>query len=160
MRFIVDGMLGSLTRWLRILGHDVKYSTKFVDNELLEIAGNEDRILLTRDVELLQRAKTHQIRAFCVEEKDEAERLAHLAQKCSIKLDVDASVSRCPICGSPLHQVDKECICDKVPSGTMKRVSKFWGCDGCGKIYWQGTHWKQINETLNKAKKIIELESS
>ena len=35
MKFIADGMLGKLTRWLRMLGQDVTYSTQFEDADLL-----------------------------------------------------------------------------------------------------------------------------
>jgi len=38
VNFIVDGMLGKLARWLRIMGHDVTYSTKLDDPALLILA--------------------------------------------------------------------------------------------------------------------------
>ena len=56
MKFLVDGMLGKLTRWLRMLGQDVLYSVQLGDSELLELAKKEDRILLTKDFELYKRA--------------------------------------------------------------------------------------------------------
>ncbi|HKZ88424.1 MAG TPA: Mut7-C RNAse domain-containing protein [Candidatus Bathyarchaeia archaeon] len=46
MNFIIDSMLGKLTRWLRMMGHDAKYSTTLEDAELLVIAKNEPRVLL------------------------------------------------------------------------------------------------------------------
>ena len=55
MKFLADAMLGKLTRWLRMLGQDVEYSTKLSDDELLASAKAEGRILLTRDFELYQR---------------------------------------------------------------------------------------------------------
>ena len=54
MKFVVDGMLGKLARWLRMMGHDVEYSNSMDDSELLTIARKEQRILLTRDFELYQ----------------------------------------------------------------------------------------------------------
>src|SRR6266849_3878961 len=42
MRFLVDGMLGGLARWLRILGQDVRYDASKEDNELLRIAHEEN----------------------------------------------------------------------------------------------------------------------
>ena len=51
-RFEVDGMLGSLARWLRILGYDTDYANQRDDAELVRIARAEDRVLLTRDREL------------------------------------------------------------------------------------------------------------
>ncbi|HKM51591.1 MAG TPA: Mut7-C RNAse domain-containing protein, partial [Candidatus Bathyarchaeia archaeon] len=45
MRFLLDGMLGKLTRWLRILGYDAEYSKNSSDNNLLSQAKDESRIL-------------------------------------------------------------------------------------------------------------------
>src|SRR5688572_8594129 len=54
-RFIADVMVGKLARWLRILGHDVSYSNQYEDDDIVRIAAEEDRIILTRDVRLLER---------------------------------------------------------------------------------------------------------
>ena len=45
MNFIVDGMLGKLARWLRMMGHDAKYSNVANDEELLATAKKENRML-------------------------------------------------------------------------------------------------------------------
>ena len=56
MKFLADSMLGKLARWLRMLGHDVTYNIQLNDNELLELAKKENRVLLTKDLELYKRA--------------------------------------------------------------------------------------------------------
>jgi uncharacterized protein with PIN domain len=56
VKFVADGMLGSLTRWLRMLGQDIVYSVKLGDSQLLELAKREERALLTKDCELYKRA--------------------------------------------------------------------------------------------------------
>jgi uncharacterized protein with PIN domain len=50
-------MLGKLARWLRFLGYDTSYSTAERDEELLSRAELEGRVILTRDVQLVSRAK-------------------------------------------------------------------------------------------------------
>ena len=64
MKFLADGMLGKLARWLRMLGQDVIYSVQFSDNELLELAKAECRVLLTKDLELYKRAIGTGLRCF------------------------------------------------------------------------------------------------
>lgn len=81
MKFLADGMLGKLTRWLRMMGHDVLYNVRFSDNELLELAKMECRVLLTRDLELYKRAIARGLDAFYVEGETEAERLAEVAKR-------------------------------------------------------------------------------
>jgi uncharacterized protein with PIN domain len=55
VKFLADGMLGKLARWLRILGHDVIYLVEFEDSELLKLAKKEESVLLTKDLELYKR---------------------------------------------------------------------------------------------------------
>ena len=156
MKFIADGMLGKLTRWLRILGHNVKYSNKLDDNQLLTIAKKERRILLTRDLELYQQATAKGINAFYLEGTDEAERLAQLAKRFGIKLEVDMTTSRCPKCNTRVKPIEKEKIADKVEKSTFTYYNEFWQCPKCEQIYWQGAHWTRIRKTLEQAKEKLE----
>jgi len=156
LRFIANGMLGKLTRWLRMLGHNVKYSNKLDDAQLIGIAKKEQRILLTRDLELFQQATGKGVNAFYLEGKTEAERLAQLAQKFKIELDIDLETSRCPKCNTRVKPISKEKVADKVEKSTYSYYDEFWECPKCGQIYWQGAHWTRIRKTLEAAKESLE----
>ena len=156
MKFIVDGMLGKLARWLRMLGHDVHYYRDSEDKKLLEMAQSEDRVLLTRDRELYQRAKTQAVEAVFVDAADDAEKLADLAGRFGFKLEIDLSVSRCPKCNELLRAVSKDLVINQIPALTAAYYDEFWKCPGCGQVYWQGAHWKKIEETLEEAKSRFE----
>jgi len=54
-RFVADVHLGTLARFLRLLGFDTRYGNGLDDAELAAITSREKRILLTRDVGLLKR---------------------------------------------------------------------------------------------------------
>lgn len=157
MKFIADSMLGSFSRWLRMLGCEVKYYNNFSDNELLYITEKEGRVLLTRDLDLFRRAKSRALETFFVEGVTKAERLAKISQRFNIKLTFDISNSRCPICNSLIKKVEKTEVLDKISSGTLKYYDTFWICIDCGKVYWHGSHWKNINATITKAKKLLEM---
>lgn len=156
MKFVADGMLGKLTRWLRMLGHNVKYSNKLDDAQLMAIAKKERRILLTRDLELYQQATAKGINSFYLEGTNEAERLAQLAKRYKISLDIDLEVSRCPKCNTRVKTIPKENVKGKVEETTFKFYDRFWQCPKCGQVYWQGAHWTRIRKTLEEAKKILE----
>jgi hypothetical protein len=149
-------MLGKLTRWLRILGHNVKYSNKLDDAQLITIAKKERRILLTRDLELYQQATAKGVDAFYLEGKTEAEKLARLAQRFGIELDVNMATSRCPKCNTQVKPISKEKVADKIEKSTFAYYNEFWVCPKCGQIYWQGAHWARIRKTLEKAKETLE----
>lgn len=145
-------MLGKLTRWLRMLGHDVKYSRKLVDNQLKTIAKKEERILLTKDLELYQQAKAERIDAYYLKKEKDYGKLAELARRYDFKLDIDISESRCPKCNTRVEPISKKEVSDRVKQKTFNYYSKFWECPKCKQIYWQGAHWKGIKEKLQKAK--------
>jgi len=149
-------MLGKLTRWLRMLGHNVKYSNKLDDAQLIWIAKKERRILLTRDLELYQQAIGKGVNAFYLEGKTEAERLAQLAQRFKIDLDIDLETSRCPKCNTRVKLISKVKVADKVEKSTFSCYDEFWECPKCGQIYWQGAHWTRIRKTLEAAKESLE----
>ncbi len=151
MNFVVDGMLGKLTRWLRMMGHDAKYSINLNDAELLAIAKKEKRVLLTRDLELYQRAVAKGFEAYYVQGASEAEKLAELARRFNIALAIDLEKSRCPRCNTKLASVSKEEIAEKVKENTLKHYDVFWSCPNCRHVYWQGAHWKKIRATLEEA---------
>jgi uncharacterized protein with PIN domain len=154
VKFIADGMLGKLTRWLRMLGQDVKYSNQFEDAELIMTANKEHRILLTRDSELHQRAIAKGIDAFYVGGRTEAEKLAELAERFDFPLTIDLKRSRCPRCNTKIRLTPKEKLAGKVEKNTFTYYDEFWKCPKCGHIYWQGAHWNGIRATLKEANKI------
>lgn len=154
MKFIADGMLGKLTRWLRMLGQDVTYSTQFEDAKLIAIAEQEHRILLTRDSELNQRAIAKGVDTFYVEGRTGVEKLAELAERFGLPLEIDLTCSRCPRCNAEIRLTPKETLEGKVEKNTLIYYDEFWKCSKCGRIYWQGAHWDGIHATLEEAKKI------
>lgn len=151
MNFLADGMLGKLTRWLRMLGQDVIYSVQFSDAELLDLAKKENRVLLTRDFELYKSAITRGLDAFYVEGNSESDRLAAVAKRYGLTLAIDMDKSHCPICNTQLKATPKEQLKDELEKNTFTYYDKFWKCPNCGQIYWQGAHWTQINNTLTQA---------
>ena len=156
MKFLADSMLGKLARWLRMLGQDVVYNIQLDDNELLDLAKKECRILLSKDLELYQRAIAKDIDAFFVEGNKESERLAEVAKRYGLELAIDMEKSRCPVCNTKLNATQKEKLSGELQKNTFTYYEKFWKCPNCGQIYWQGAHWKQISNTLNEAKLKLE----
>ncbi len=149
-------MLGGLARWLRMLGYDTKYDSTTSDNDLLKTAATEDRVLLTRDEELYNRAKTKALPSLLVKGDNEGERLGFLANELHISLDINMAATRCPECGVELGKVSKTEIVALVPPASLKLYDEYWKCKNpsCGKVYWVGSHWKQIHATLEKARKL------
>ena len=156
MKFIADSMLGKLARWLRMLGQDVTYNVQLDDNQLLDLAKKESRVLLTKDLELYQRAASRGIEALFVEGKRESDRLAEVARRYGLTLAIDMEKSNCPVCNTKLKATSKDQLSGELQKNTFTYYEKFWKCPNCGQIYWQGAHWKQISNTLSEAQAKLE----
>lgn len=145
-RLLLDGMLGSLSRWLRIGGYDTEYRKDTWDDDLIEEARSEDRILLTRDEVLVKRARKRGVEAIYIVHEGDEEALNQLAHE--LGLVFDPTHARCPKCNHIVEKVFKQDVVERVPEGTFRVVDDFWVCPSCGSIYWRGSHWSRIVETL------------
>ena len=153
-------MLGGLARWLRMLGYVTEYDSKADDNNLLQKSNDPDAILLTRDEELHDRAVARKVHSVLVLGGNEETRLGQLARTLRISLEIDMSVTRCPECGSELHEITREEAVSTVPPKSLELYDRFWRCTRreCGKTYWVGSHWNQIRRALEEARKVMSSE--
>jgi uncharacterized protein with PIN domain len=142
-RFIVDHMLGSLARWLRMIGYDTIYDKSLEDADIAKVASAEGRSILTRDKELSKEQG-----AFLLVDVDLDAQLKATASQFGLKFHED--LIRCSTCNGELVDLPKEQAKGKVPEGAYAVNEKFWRCSKCDKIYWKGTHWLGINERLKK----------
>jgi uncharacterized protein with PIN domain len=143
-RFVADEMLGSLARWLRMMGYDTAYERDRKDSAVLERATKEGRILLTRDWELSQRARD---RGFYVESDDLDQQLRQVVV--AFHLEAHVAMDRCTACNGQLERVPKGAIADLIPKATYETHDEFYRCRSCGKVYWKGSHWNNIAHRID-----------
>ncbi|UCH57049.1 MAG: Mut7-C RNAse domain-containing protein [Candidatus Bathyarchaeota archaeon] len=155
--FLVDGMLGNLNRWLRICGFETRYLQSAPDEELIELASEGGLTLLTRDRTLFMKAQRAGLRAFLVGGSGDAEELASVARR--FGLELASRISRCTSCGASLNPAGREEVRELIPEGSFRVYDEFWVCGKCRKVYWRGSHWKNILETVSEASRIAGRES-
>lgn len=147
-------MLGKLTRWLRMLGYDVEYFRNLKDSQLLERAKKDNRVLLTKDRNLYCKAMKEGVECKLVNGRTEIDKLSELAAAYNITLKIDTKYSRCTKCNQILTTIPKDEAEERLMPGTLMLYKNFWICQNCNKIYWKGSHWKGITQTINQARKI------
>lgn len=139
--FVVDGMLGTLAKWLRILGYDTLFDPGLDDHQLVRLARAENRVLLTRDREL---ARRRGVRTLLVA----GERLDEQIRQVLADLDLTPGPSRCPVCNTPLTAMDRQTAAAQVPGYVAQTQDEFRFCPGCRRVYWRGSHRQQMDEFL------------
>jgi len=103
-------MVGKLARWLRMLGCDVLYNNRLDDDEILRLAAAEDRIILTRDVELHQSAGE---RSLLIESDDYEDQVRQVIA--ALRLREFSLFTRCAECNTPLIPKTREDVFEKIP---------------------------------------------
>lgn len=142
-KFVADHMLGSLARWLRIMGYDTVYDKSLDDPGIANLARAESRFILTRDRELAKEPG-----AMMIEADDLDLQLKVVAEKYGLKFHDD--LIRCSACNGELADLDKAQAKESVPEGAFENNEKFWKCSKCGKVYWKGTHWHGIMDRFRR----------
>jgi uncharacterized protein with PIN domain len=139
-----------------MLGYDVKYFTSLSDKQLIETAKIEDRVLLSSDLTLFQQAKKQGVNVILIEGETVAEKLTTLGKQSDLKFEFHPSLSRCPKCNTRVIHIPKYRTLGRVPQGTFTHYSEFWECLTCHQLYWRGSHWKHIDQTLKQIKQILQ----
>ncbi|RSN68437.1 hypothetical protein D9Q81_06170 [Candidatus Korarchaeum cryptofilum] len=149
MEFIVDSMSGKIAKWLRILGHSVKYvSPEEDDSSVLKLAGGA--VLITRDHELLERARKMNLEAHEVPQDLMAAMVS--ISNLGIRLRIDPRGTRCPFCDEPLSIVRNREIGIELPREVIRGHRRFLLCRKCGKVFWFGSHYWKMLGTLARVK--------
>ncbi len=143
MRIIADMMLGRLARWLRLYGYDTLYGIE-EDDEILRIAGDESRILLSRDEELVKRARKLGIRAVLIDSNSLEGQIEELRREGFEFAELFPANARCPKCNGAIRPAEKAEVRGRVPESVYQKYSEFYVCTKCGQIYWPGRQWREI----------------
>jgi uncharacterized protein with PIN domain len=148
LRFVADAHLGGLARFLRMAGFDTLYNNNFMDGDIEQISLTENRIVLTRDRELLKRrgvthgCYVHSIRS--------GEQFREIAQRLTLANSI-RPFTLCLKCNAPLHAVAREQVLDRLPPSVRLHHTEFSMCDVCQGVFWKGSHWQRMNAALAEA---------
>ena len=151
LKFIVDNNVGKLAKWLRIMGYDTLFFNGSDDSNMIAIALAEDRVILTRDTQIMKRRviTSGRLKAILVL-SDEPERQMRQVID-TLNLDWQFKpFTICLECNQPLVERSKQQVNNLVPSYVFKTQNQYMECTVCHRIYWRGTHWQAMTKKLEK----------
>lgn len=152
-RFIADAMLGSLARRLRLLGFDTLYEAEAKDDALLRASNRTGRILVTADRALVKRPLARS--AVLVPSSELDEQISTLATHLELA-PWARPFARCAACNATLLQIDKDRAREGVPPFVWETTETFYSCQGCGRIYWSGSHQPGLEAEVERLLRILE----
>jgi len=149
MRFVVDSNVGRLARWLRIAGFDTLFVRDIDDNRLVRIAFDEDRVLLTRDRQILKRrlVTSGRLKVILIEDDEVKAQLRQVLTALNLASEL-SPFSLCVECNEPLVPREKGEVEELVPPYVFQTQTQYVQCPGCLRVYWRGTHWERMSREL------------
>jgi uncharacterized protein with PIN domain len=145
--FVLDGHLGRLAAYLRMLGFDCLYRSDYTDDELTDISVNHDRILLTRDRRLLMKKVIR--RGYCLRSLNPTHQLEEVVLRFGLKHWV-RPFQRCLRCNARLQPVSKEEVLERLEPLTKQYFEEFRLCPACKQIYWKGSHYEKMLKMIER----------
>src|ERR1700690_2035976 len=145
-RFIADAMLGSLAKWLRIMGFDTLYYRVIEDHELVKIAKQEGRTILSKDNALCRSKKAGE--SLLIQRDKTVEQIKKVMKACHVVPDLMRAYMRCTLCNDKLLPAERSAVSTEVPDYVLQSVNAFLKCGECGKVYWEGSHKKIIDAVI------------
>ncbi|MGZ3238689.1 MAG: Mut7-C RNAse domain-containing protein [Burkholderiaceae bacterium] len=147
IHFIADAHLGGLAHLLRMAGFDTLYDNNYHDSTIAALAEKEDRIVLTRDRELLKRRTiTHGCYVHTLKSTEQFKEIFE-------RMDLARSVhpfTLCMHCNAPLRAIDKALVEDQLPPKVRQYHQHFSTCDVCHRVFWEGSHWRNMHALLDE----------
>lgn len=140
-RFVLDVHLGKLAAYLRLLGLDATYDREMQDPDLAQLSASEQRILLTRDRQLLKRSQvTH---AHLVRSLEPKTQCVEVVRRFDL-VGLAAPFTRCLRCNAQLGRVRTSEVAERIPAWVRAQASEVTRCDACDRLYWRGTHYGRL----------------
>ncbi len=148
-RFVADVHLGALARNLRLLGFDTTWHRNLADEDIVDIAEREKRIILTRDKGLLKVGRvTH---GYWLRATDPTEQFEEVVRA----LDLGNAIkpyTRCMRCNAVIESVKRSDVAQSVPLQVFLVYRDFKRCPGCRRIYWSGSHLRRLDKLVARAR--------
>ena len=151
IKFIVDVNVGKLVHWLRMMGYDALLFDGEDDGQMLRIALEQDRLILTRDSQFLKRRLITggRVKALFVGGDDSEKQIKHVVE--TLQLDYKYKpFTLCLLCNYPLVGIGKEQVKNRVPPHVYRTQESYMECPSCHRVYWQGTHWEAMVRELDR----------
>ncbi len=145
-RFVLDGHLGRLASYLRMLGLDCLYSANADDSELASTAISDQRILVSRDRRLLMRKAI--TAGYLVRSLEPRVQLDEVVHRYPVRPWI-RPFKRCIRCNQLLEPVPKADILDRLQPLTRRYFDEFRICTGCRQIYWKGSHYEKMRAVIS-----------
>lgn len=145
-RFVIDVMLGRLSKWLRVMGYDTHYQP-FYGAGFIDALIRDGRLLLSRNRRMTELytpslfIKTDHVRT----------QLQEIIKKGYLTPDDSRWFTRCLVCNIPLKKIPIEEAKAQIPDYIYTQNNPdIHLCSSCGRYFWPGSHKTRMMKQLSE----------
>ena len=134
-----------------MMGYDTAFFNGSDDSSMIRIALNQDRVILTRDSQIMKRGviTTGRLKAILIDSAEPERQMRQVIE--TLNLDCQfRPFTLCLECNQPLEERSNQEVQDRVPPYVFQTQSHYMECPACHRIYWKGTHWQAMTQKLEK----------
>ncbi len=126
------------------MGLDTKYYRDTDGKTIVYHSRKEGRTILTRSKILAEKYDDSIL--------IKSEHLMDQLRQTAKIVDIKKPFSRCPVCNTETEKVKKENVKEDVPPYVFEIHNDFKRCPECGRVFWKGTHYKEIKKVIDEIK--------
>ena len=143
-RFVVDSMLGRLAKWLRTMGYDTHYQSRYSRPQIENLLA-DGRIFVTRKRQWVRTLPS----AIFLKSDFVGEQLRELKER-GFLTPRPLPFTRCIKCNSVLVDAEPQLVSEHVPDYVLyERGYRIKQCPSCKRFYWPGTHRERMERQLH-----------
>jgi uncharacterized protein with PIN domain len=146
-RFILDVHLGKLARYLRMLGFDTLYRDDWDDDELIDRALEQRRIVLTRDIGILKQKRVSH--GYWLRNTDPEQQLQEVVAALDLRRQLQP-FTRCLECNGVIRALQGDPVASGADPDIAARFDRFWQCESCRRLYWKGSHYRRMLRSIRR----------
>lgn len=132
-------------------GYDTLFFQGDDDAQMISIAGDEGRVILTRDTQIMRRRVVTggTIKAILIRSDDSERQMLQVIDELHLSPFFNP-FTICLECNQPLTEKSKSQVKERVPPYVFRTRDQYMECPHCNRLYWRGTHWQAMKERLNQ----------
>ncbi len=149
-KFVLDGSLGDIAKFLRIMG----FPAKLIQENLLQERIDVGQTVITRSKELGNALRKRGKQVLILPRRAPNEGLERDLRRIVEVIGPKRMIPYvfctpfCQGCNTPLQIRDANELTSLIPEKSLQYLSWVYYCSICNKTYWLGSHWKRIRRVL------------
>jgi len=132
-------------------GYDTLFFNGSNDSQMIAIARDEGRVILTKDTQIMKRrvVTSGRIKAILIRGDESERQMLQVIDTLGLS-SFFKPFTICLECNQLLMGKSKPQVKERVPLYVFRTQDQYMECPNCHRLYWRGTHWQAMTERLKK----------